>query len=127
MRCFIDIYLYILKISKLAPTDHHKLPLHDYFLKNSILKFQGRVRNTMPYRLEDADGLPFYTKKCMTVWYFISRIIYMITIWLILCFNIVQSLCYFHKSVCCHTLSSRAQASRCIGPSKLYPPLVRNT
>lgn len=96
-------------------------------MKNSILKFQGRVRNTMTCRLEDEDGLPFYTKKCMTVWYFISCIIHMITIWIILCFNIVQSLCYFQKSVCCHTLSSRAQASRRIGPSKLYPPLVQNT
>lgn len=96
-------------------------------MKNSILKFQGRVRNTMTCRLEDEDGLPFYTKKCMTVWYFISCIIHIITIWIILCFNIVQSLCYFQKSVCCHTLSSRAQASRRIGPSKLYPPLVQNT
>lgn len=96
-------------------------------LLHAISQFQGRVRNTMTCRLEDEDGLPFYTKKCMTVWYFISCIIHMITIWIILCFNIVQSLCYFQKSVCCHTLSSRAQASRRIGPSKLYPPLVQNT
>lgn len=106
------------------PLPHMKI---DLGLGGYCRTFQGRVRNTMTCRLEDEDGLPFYTKKCMTVWYFISCIIHMITIWIILCFNIVQSLCYFQKSVCCHTLSSRAQASRRIGPSKLYPPLVQNT
>lgn len=39
MPCFIDIYFYILKISKLAPTDHTKLPLQDYFFLDTRLQF----------------------------------------------------------------------------------------